>query len=589
MSTSSQPQAAQPAAAGQQGPNQQGPNQQGPNQQGPEQPQQPQQEGFMASLIAGSRSQSWMASFLFHVCIFLILALVLGTVKVVEQLGSAPTFEAPPEPPPIEEKIENFEVGDTPLDPTELTTDSLTLSEAPREAVDAQFNSNDAVFVEAGGGTPGASDAGGISIDVRAVGTGPIAKGDGGIGAGGGTGKNAGKGGSGTGFGSRGSGMREAMLGNGGTKQSERAVAAALVWLARHQNPDGSWSLNHTGRCQNGRCSGPGDAASDSGATAMGLLPYFAAGQTHESKGPYKAVIGRGIRWLLTHQKANGDLSAGASQMYSHGLATIALCEAYGMTQDSSIGFGAQNALNFIMTGQNQEGGWRYSHGSADSDMSVVGWQVMALKSGQMAGLQVTPLAMDKARNYLNISASGSYKDRFGYTPKSGAALPMTAVGLLLSQYLGAGKDSPVVNGGTEYLSQNLPNQNQRNIYYWYYATQAMHNVPGPTWDTWNRAMRRLLIESQDKNGCAAGSWDPEKPTGDAWGKQGGRMMVTALSCLTLEVYYRYLPLYKLDGKKDNKPAGGAAEPKGAEKKAPEKKAPEKKAPEKKAPEKKAE
>ena len=539
----------------------------------PEAVHHPPQEGFIASLIAGTRTQSWMASFLFHVCLFLILALVMGTVKVVEHITAAHTFEATPEPPPVEEKIESFEVGDTPLDPTELTTESLTLNEAPREAVDAQFNDNSGLpFIEAGGGTPGPSDiAGGISIDVRAVGTGPVMKGEGGIGSGGGTGKNAGKGGSGTGYGSRGQGMREAMLGNGGTKQSERAVAAALNWIARHQNPDGSWSLNHTGRCQNGRCGGPGDAASDSGATAMGLLPYFAAGQTHESKGPYKATIGRGINWLLTHQKPNGDLSAGASQMYSHGLATIALCEAYGMTGDSRIGFGAQAALNFIMSGQNQEGGWRYTHGSADSDMSVVGWQVMALKSGQMAGLQVNPANMERAKGYLNISASGSYKDRFGYTPKSGGALPMTAVGLLLSQYLGAGRDSPVVTGGTEYLSQNLPSLDRRNIYYWYYATQVMHNVPGPSWDTWNRQMRRLLIESQDKNACAAGSWDPEKPTGDAWGKQGGRMMVTALSCLTLEVYYRYLPLYKLDGKKDDKKGGAAAEPKG-EPKAPAKK-----------------
>jgi len=51
---------------------------------------------------------------------------------------------------------------------------------------------------------------------------------------------------------------------------------------------------------------------------------------------------------------------------------------------------------------------------------------------------------------------------------------------------------------------------------------------------------------------CSAGSWDPNKPTKDAWGEPGGRLMMTSLSCLTLEVYYRYLPLYKLDqdGKK---------------------------------------
>jgi hypothetical protein len=74
-----------------------------------------------------------------------------------------------------------------------------------------------------------------------------------------------------------------------------------------------------------------------------------------------------------------------------------------------------------------------------------------------------------------------------------------------------------------------------------------MHNVSGPDWDNWNRRMRRVLTNTQCKEGCATGSWDPDKPTKDACGDPGGRLMVTSLSALTLEVYYRYLPLYKLD------------------------------------------
>jgi cell division septation protein DedD len=93
----------------------------------------------------------------------------------------------------------------------------------------------------------------------------------------------------------------------------------------------------------------------------------------------------------------------------------------------------------------------------------------------------------------------------------------------------------------------NQPNPQARNNYYWYYATQVMHNVPGPDWDTWNRQMRRVLIESQCKEGCAEGSWDPVKPTKEALADQAGRLALTSLSALTLEVYYRYLPLYKLD------------------------------------------
>jgi hypothetical protein len=75
----------------------------------------------------------------------------------------------------------------------------------------------------------------------------------------------------------------------------------------------------------------------------------------------------------------------------------------------------------------------------------------------------------------------------------------------------------------------------------------VLHNAPGPQWDEWNRTMRRLLIETQEKTGCQEGSWDPNRPDPDPWGNQGGRLMVTSLCCLTLEVYYRYLPLYQLD------------------------------------------
>ncbi len=101
---------------------------------------------------------------------------------------------------------------------------------------------------------------------------------------------------------------------------------------------------------------------------------------------------------------------------------------------------------------------------------------------------------------------------------------------------------------GTALLMNNQPDKSGRNTYYWYYATQVMHNQPGPDWDTWNRKMRRKLIETQCKDGgCAEGSWDPASPQEDAWGPDGGRLMMTGLSALTLEVYYRYLPLYKLD------------------------------------------
>jgi hypothetical protein len=231
--------------------------------------------------------------------------------------------------------------------------------------------------------------------------------------------------------------------------------------------------------------------------------------------------------------------------MYTHGLATICLTEAFGLSGDKQVGAAAQQAINFIVAAQDPAGGgWRYDP-KQPGDTSAVGWQVMALKSGMMAGLSVPSTAIEGAAKFLNSVGTGT--GGFGYIGK-GAAPPTSAVGVLCSQYFGAKVDSPVVAGGVKLMMANTPDKHKNNCYYYYYATQVMHNVPGSDWDAWNRIMRKQLIESQVKSGCAAGSWDP---AGDQWGKEaGGRILVTSLNCLTLEIYYRYLPLYQIDGKK---------------------------------------
>ena len=352
--------------------------------------------------------------------------------------------------------------------------------------------------------------------------------------------------GSGLGFGGRGSGSRKAMLtAGGGTKHTERAVTAALVWLANHQLYDGRWSLQrYADRCLDKTCTGPGKVPTDAGATAMGLLPFLAAGQTHQSKGPYKEHIRKGVEWLVHQQKPDGNLAKDAPQMmYSHGLATIALSEAYGLTGDRQVGPAAQKAVDFILAAQNRaDGGWRYNPGDP-GDTSVLGWQLTALKSAKMAGLNVGEAVFAGAGKWLDSVAVRAGTE-YAYQPGAGPANTMTAVGLLSRQYLGAKHDGPMLAGGTKYLMNHLPDETFPNIYYWYYATQVMHNMSGYEWDTWNRKMRDLLVRTQVRNvdQCANGSWAPEK---DVWGNHGGRVMTTSLSALTLEIYYRYLPLFK--------------------------------------------
>ncbi|MBN1394918.1 MAG: terpene cyclase/mutase family protein [Pirellulales bacterium] len=509
----------------------------------------------------------WMCSFVFHLVLICSLALIAG--KTVEKMvDQAPAFDevelAKPDDVPLEqEEIEPFDVSQTPLEPTELTTDTLTLEKPAQLAQEEKYYDDSPIFSERGGGTPSGSegDFGGLGgFDIKGVGAGPAVRGKGGVGSGLGTGTHPGRGGSGWGFGGRGTGSRKKMLASGGgTRQSERAVAAALNWLARHQSPNGGWNLKtYTARCKDDTCTGVGTAGDrPAAATAMGLLPFLAAGQTHQSKGPYKNTIAKGIYYLIQNQKSDGDLRMGGA-MYDHGLAAIALCECYGMSNDNKLRPHAQAALNFIANAQDPEGGgWRYQP-KQPGDTSVVGWQVMALKSGQMAYLTVNPAVLEGAKKFLESVSTGDQGSNrkgglFGYTTP-GRGLATTAVGLLCYQYMDVPKEDPAMVEGTAFLMKNLPKKNSgRNIYYWYYATQVLHNQPGPDWDAWNREMRRLLIDTQCNEGCAAGSWDPEKPNADQYGRSGGRIMTTSLSALTLEVYYRYLPLYKLDGGREVK------------------------------------
>ena len=365
--------------------------------------------------------------------------------------------------------------------------------------------------------------------------------------AGVGTGADYGTGGSGSGFGGRGSGSRKAMLATaGGTKHTERATTAALVWLANHQHSDGHWSLQHyVDRCKDKTCAGPGEIQSDSAATAISLLPFLAAGQTHKSRGPFKEHISKGIGWLVQQQQPDGNLAKGAAlPMYSQGLAATALSEAYGLSGDRQVGEAAQRAVDYIVQAQNADGGWREDPKDR-GDTSLVGWQVMALKSAHMAGLNVRQSAFTSAGKWLDAVAV-NHGTEYAISPGQSPSPEMTLVGLLCRQYFGSQRNDPMLTGGMDYLIHRLPEEQSPNIYYWYCATQFMHNMGGYEWDTWNRKMRDVLVRTQIRNvdQCANGSWSPES---DTWGKRGGRIAQTALATLILETYYRYLPLFKTE------------------------------------------
>ena len=273
-------------------------------------------------------------------------------------------------------------------------------------------------------------------------------------------------------------------------------VESALTWLAKHQDyATGKWSLKtYVAQCKPGdrSCTGTSDIPADAGATALALLPFLSAGYTHQSNNIYKQHIRRGIAWLIRNQQPDGNLARGAQQpMYSHGIATAALSAAYGLTKDREISHAAQGAVNYILKAQNAtDGGWRYNPGDA-GDTSVMGWQLLALKTAQNAGLNVNELAFSGASKWLDSVALHDGTE-YSYQPQQPPVNTMNAVGLFGRQCIGITSDNPMLVGGVKYLMHNLPDQGMSNIYYWYYATKVMHNRSGREWDTWNRKDARF-------------------------------------------------------------------------------------------------
>ncbi len=331
-------------------------------------------------------------------------------------------------------------------------------------------------------------------------------------------------------------GMRNALVGKyGGTAATESSVEGGLAWLARNQQRDGSWSLQ-------GPYPDGSPVENPAAATAMALLAFQGAGNTHLA-GDYQKQVASGWKALLKLQKADGDFYNGDvpnQHLYTHGQATIAVCELYGMTKDQAFRDPAARAVAFALASQSREGGWRYYPGEG-SDTSVTGWYVMALQSALMAGLEVPEENLSRIGKYLD-SVQLEDGSRYVYQPLQQTTPTMTAEGLLCRQYLGWERDDPRLLAGVEYVLSNPVNPKENHdVYYWYYGAQFTHHMEGDVWDRWNNTMRTALPALQVTAGKERGSWEP-KP--DRWSHLGGRLYTTCFSIYSLEVYYRHLPIY---------------------------------------------
>lgn len=330
---------------------------------------------------------------------------------------------------------------------------------------------------------------------------------------------------------------------SGATPASEAAVRAGLNWLVAHQREDGAWSLQHTHAECGEACLPNSSMDCPTAATGLALLCFLGAGHSHV-EGDYQPVVKRGLDWLVA-QSRDGDLRMpltlqapeGRSAMYAQGAAAMALCEAYGMTLDRTLIQPCEEATEFIAESQDPVGGgWRYTP-QEPGDTSVAGWQVMALVSARLSGLEVPAGVRDKLVDFLK-SVHTPRTGEFGYIGTQRSTLATTAIGNLCNLYL----HSTLERGDLQRIARSLGAQDprQNNEYANYYVSLVLHQFGGEHWRLWNAVCRDTLVATQQRQGHAAGSWDPTSN----WGRSGGRLYSTCMNVLTLEVYYRHLPLY---------------------------------------------
>ena len=364
--------------------------------------------------------------------------------------------------------------------------------------------------------------------------------------------------------------------GTGGAPATEAAVRDALLWLADHQTPAGSWDADefmlYDAHDDKPSSTGPGNPVVDVGLSGLALLAFEAHGNS-PSRGEHRDSVRRGIAWLQSVQRDDGLFGeeVGNPTLYNHAIATMAVGEAYWMSRRALVlKQPLQDATGLILTARNPYGAWRYRlQPDGSSDSSLTGWMVFALKTAEAGGIAVDAAAWRGAEDWFSTMEDKS-NGRVGYVFEAGpGSLPsrpvhrldsfpaerseaLTAVALLSRIFMTDAKqvrrweDHPQYESlrkQADLVRAKLPRWDETDgsidFYYWYYGTFAMNQWGGRHWKDWERALRDALLPSQRREDAADnhyGSWDPA----GVWGEEGGRVYATAMCALMLEVYYRY-------------------------------------------------
>lgn len=321
----------------------------------------------------------------------------------------------------------------------------------------------------------------------------------------------------------------------GGSKATEDAVARALDYLSRNQEADGRWTRFTSDRSPHRRRSEARDVA----LTGLSTLAFLASDYTPDKASLYQDNVRQALKFLMEQQRDDGEFRGGGD-MYDQAIATIALSEAAIMTGSERYQKAAFKGADYLIWAHHKRsGGWRYQPNQS-ADTSVTGWCVMALHSAEKAGYTVPEGYRQDILRYLNSVTSGANRALVGYQDARKPGETMTAQAMFTRMLLGIQPTSAQVEEAGKFATRLSPSEWGRDFYHWYYTSLMLMQVQNETWRTWNKQMTQTLLSTQRGDGHANGSWDSDGLRNDP----GGRIFSTAMATLTLEVYYRYLPMY---------------------------------------------
>jgi len=296
--------------------------------------------------------------------------------------------------------------------------------------------------------------------------------------------------------------------------RTEKAIADGLRYLAKRQRSDGSW----------------GGSQYRAAVTALTLMAFMLKGHFPDT-GEHGEKLNKAVGYLIKRARAGGGYFGG--NMYEHGLGTLALSEAWGMSRRKEIRDTLKKAVDVILRAQNPAGGWRYQPRPVDADISVTVMQIVALASAKEAGIYVPDKTIERATAYVRRLQGPS--GGFGYSGPGAPGFSRSAAGVMSLIMCGHHK-SKAVRKGLAYLMERPKNvfKTERFYYYGhYYAIQAMYQAGDAYYQKWYPTIRDALLDKQNRK---TGAWS---------GGSGGGEYSTAMAILILGVPYRYLPIYQ--------------------------------------------